>query len=174
MKNISKKRKIVFAVFLALTLVWMGVLFGFSESDGETSKTHSKGISEKVALTIEPDYEIPERVIKGDFMYNVITVVRKGAHMIAYALLGILTYVTAGALCLKGARVLKPAIYSVPISVLYAVSDEIHQSFVEGRMGTVTDVLIDSTGVLLGTTVAALAFLLAYRIKRKKYEWLHK
>lgn len=34
------------------------------------------------------------------------------------------------------------------ITVLYAVSDEYHQTFVEGRHGAPRDVLIDSAGVL--------------------------
>lgn len=35
------------------------------------------------------------------------------------------------------------------LAVLYAASDEWHQSFVDGRHGTPTDVLIDTVGVLL-------------------------
>ena len=35
------------------------------------------------------------------------------------------------------------------LAVLYATSDEWHQSFVEGRHGTPTDVLIDTAGVLV-------------------------
>ena len=33
------------------------------------------------------------------------------------------------------------------ISVAYAVSDEIHQTFIEGRHGTPVDVMIDSVGI---------------------------
>ncbi len=35
------------------------------------------------------------------------------------------------------------------LAILYAASDEWHQSFVEGRHGTPTDVLIDTAGVLV-------------------------
>ena len=38
---------------------------------------------------------------------------------------------------------------SAALAILYAASDEWHQSFVEGRHGTPTDVLIDTAGVLL-------------------------
>ncbi|MFM9128035.1 MAG: VanZ family protein [Solirubrobacterales bacterium] len=34
------------------------------------------------------------------------------------------------------------------ITVAYAISDEYHQSFVDGRVGSVRDVLIDTAGVL--------------------------
>jgi VanZ family protein len=42
-------------------------------------------------------------------------------------------------------RALAPA---VAIAVAYAITDEIHQTFVDGRVGTPRDVLIDSAGVL--------------------------
>lgn len=39
------------------------------------------------------------------------------------------------------------------VTVLYAISDEWHQSFTEGRHGTPTDVAIDAAGVLLAWLV---------------------
>jgi VanZ family protein len=44
-----------------------------------------------------------------------------------------------------GRRALAPA---VAIAIGYAVTDEIHQTFVDGRVGTPRDVLIDTAGVL--------------------------
>jgi VanZ family protein len=37
------------------------------------------------------------------------------------------------------------------ISVAYAVSDEYHQSFIEGRSGSPLDVALDTAGVILGS-----------------------
>lgn len=42
-------------------------------------------------------------------------------------------------------RALLPAL---GIAIAYAITDEIHQTFVDGRVGTWTDVLIDSAGAL--------------------------
>ena len=36
---------------------------------------------------------------------------------------------------------------SIAIALLYAASDELHQSFVEGRVGSPVDVCIDAAGV---------------------------
>ena len=41
------------------------------------------------------------------------------------------------------------------VAVLYAISDELHQSFVAGRQGAVLDVVIDSAGVVAGVLLAA-------------------
>ena len=46
------------------------------------------------------------------------------------------------------------ALAAAAIAIGYAISDEYHQSFVDGREGAPRDVLIDSAGVLL----AALAY----------------
>ncbi|MBA2506124.1 MAG: VanZ family protein [Thermoleophilaceae bacterium] len=73
-------------------------------------------------------------------------VLRKIAHA---GIFGLLCFLWWRAL---GGR-LGPAI---AITVLYAISDEWHQTFVEGRHGSAVDVLIDSAGALAA----------AYAIKR--------
>ena len=40
--------------------------------------------------------------------------------------------------------------------ILYAASDEFHQLFVPGRSGQITDVLIDSGGLLAGILLVVL------------------
>jgi hypothetical protein len=40
----------------------------------------------------------------------------------------------------------KIAIWAIILTVLYAISDEYHQSFIPGRTATVRDVMIDSAG----------------------------
>ena len=66
------------------------------------------------------------------------TILRKAAHMAEYGLLWFLWY---------RALELRNPLPAVAITLAYAASDEIHQSFVEGRHGTPVDVLIDAVGV---------------------------
>jgi VanZ family protein len=47
----------------------------------------------------------------------------------------------------------KHLIWTIVISFLYAISDEIHQLFVPGRFSTMNDVLIDSFGMLLAILI---------------------
>ncbi|TMM25763.1 MAG: VanZ family protein [Actinobacteria bacterium] len=70
------------------------------------------------------------------------TILRKGAHVTEYAILGLLLLRAVG-------REL-PAFL---IGVGYAITDELHQHFVRGRHASPVDVAIDSTGVLLGILV---------------------
>jgi hypothetical protein len=63
---------------------------------------------------------------------------RKLAHLAEYAVLGALL-----------ARAL-PEFAAQWAGIAYAASDEFHQAFVPGRFGSLLDVAIDATGVLLG------------------------
>jgi len=69
-------------------------------------------------------------------------VARKGAHMTAYAILYGLSWRASG----ERSR-------SLGICLVYAISDEWHQSFVSGRVGTPWDVLIDMLGAGLASLV---------------------
>ena len=71
-------------------------------------------------------------------------ILRKCAHFSEFALLAALWW-RALAGRIGGRRALYPA---VVIAIVYAISDEFHQTFVETRVGTVWDVLIDSAGAL--------------------------
>lgn len=53
------------------------------------------------------------------------------------------------------------------ISVLFAISDEIHQFFILNRVASIFDVLIDSVGILIGYIVHALTNKSKYGIKLK-------
>ena len=66
-------------------------------------------------------------------------VLRKLAHACEFALLGALLL-----------RALHKALPAIGVGVAYAASDELHQHFVEGRVGAPLDVLIDSVGVAIG------------------------
>jgi len=69
-------------------------------------------------------------------------VLRKLAHAAEYAVLGALL-----------ARATGRAGLAVALGALYALSDEIHQSFVPGRVGSPLDVAIDVVGVAIGVAL---------------------
>ena len=71
-------------------------------------------------------------------------VLRKLAHAAEFAILGVLLL-----------RALEHAWAAFWLGVAYAVADEIHQSFVAGRVGSTLDVAIDAAGVAVGVVLAA-------------------
>src|SRR5512137_637837 len=78
--------------------------------------------------------------------------VKKGGHAIGYALLGLsYFYALPGRLSIP-----YRAVMALLMAVLFSLSDEFHQSFVEGRTSTVRDVLIDTGGATLALFAAAI------------------
>ena len=52
---------------------------------------------------------------------------------------------------------------SVCLGMMYATSDEIHQSFTPGRTPKITDVYIDTLGVILGILLILLGIKIYYK-----------
>lgn len=110
----------------------MGVIFFFSHQSGTESASLSGWFVERVTNLAPLEPEV------------VSLLVRKGAHVSEYAILGALL------MWAWRARSLRAALGPAAIGVLFAVSDEVHQAFVPGRAGQVSDVLIDSVGIAIG------------------------
>ncbi|MDY7040126.1 MAG: VanZ family protein [Chloroflexota bacterium] len=70
---------------------------------------------------------------------------KKMAHFLEYAILAFLWWRALSGGDLHAGR---PLIVAGMASILYAVSDEYHQTFVPGRHGQVWDVAVDSAGVI--------------------------
>jgi VanZ family protein len=69
-------------------------------------------------------------------------VLRKLAHAAEYAVLGALLV-----------RATAKAELALVLGTIYAVSDEVHQAFVPGRMGSPLDVALDAVGVVCGVVL---------------------
>jgi VanZ family protein len=66
-------------------------------------------------------------------------VLRKLAHLGEYAVLGLLL-----------ARATRRPVAAALLAAAYAATDEVHQTFVEGRHGAPRDVAIDTLGAIVG------------------------
>jgi VanZ family protein len=78
--------------------------------------------------------------------------VKKGAHAVGYAMLAVAYFI---ALPSRLSPVYR-GVLSFLMAVLFALSDEFHQSFVRSRHSALRDVGIDSLGAALALLVAAL------------------
>ncbi len=91
-------------------------------------------------------------------------ILRKMAHMFEYAVLFLLSRRAFFNTVNKNFSIA----FGVIFALLYAASDEYHQSFIVGRVGCVKDVLIDCVGILLG-----LLCLYLY-VRKNKFENVNK
>lgn len=105
-------------IFWLPTLIWAGIIFAFSN--------HS--------------------VIRTSEFFFADFILKKTAHFTEYLILFVLVYRSFKNTIIPGKN--KCLYLSLILTVLYAISDEIHQTFVPGREGRPRDVFIDSLGIV--------------------------
>ena len=137
-------KKIILFILLAACMI---MIFLFSSQNAEISGNLSEGITYRIACIFVQDFktfstEKQTEIVEGMHFY-----IRKAAHFSEYALLGMLTFLNA---CQYFSKTKTRFLITLPFCLLYASADEFHQLFVPGRSGKVIDVLIDSSGALLG------------------------
>lgn len=128
---------------LVLLILWMGIIFYFSAQPSQESTIQTN-------IVVDVMYKIYCNIFGGKLDFNTFNgflfkPVRKIAHFSEYALLGILAYIN-----IKEYINRKPYIASIIFSLLYAISDEIHQIFVPGRYCAILDMAIDVCGATVG------------------------
>lgn len=138
----SRLRLIIFSI---LSLAWMGVIFFFSAQSGESSDSQS-GFVVDIIKAVLPFNISDEGIDTLSFL------VRKLAHFTEYAILGIF-YIQTLIAGDKRERELRWLIISALMCFIYAVTDEFHQSFTDGRSPAVMDVFIDTAGGLSGAAI---------------------
>lgn len=141
-------------ISIILVIGWMAVIFSFSAQEASQSSRQSEGFIEAAGRFIEKVFGTEYKMDKETF-FNVESFVRKGAHFFSYMVLGVLVRN-----CFGKFKVSKKNIVSLAVCLIYAASDEIHQLFVPGRSGQVSDVLLDFAGSITGV----LLFIMACRI----------
>jgi VanZ family protein len=90
---------------------------------------------------------------------------KKGAHMAAYAVLLVLWWrALSAAGRLRSTSPTAAVIIAWTLTVLYAASDEYHQRYVPGRHGRLTDATIDA----VGASLAVLGLWLGVRLHARR------
>lgn len=140
-----KTRKIIVGL---LALLWMILIFVFSSQTGKESSGLSDTITNFIIKIFYKDYNNFDLSRQQNIYANLSTFVRKSAHACEYGVLSLLVYVF-----ILEKKNIYLIIVPVLFSLLYAISDEIHQIFVNGRVGSIIDVLIDTSGSFVFTMI---------------------
>ena len=179
-----KKINVIFII------IWMSIIFIFSSMPSEESNEKSKATiketieilnqtsvskqNESLSQTESGNTEKGTETIKENNAQNqneeqliekLNKPLRKCMHATEYLILSILILN-----CLRNYEIeeWKAIKISIIISFLYACTDELHQLFVEGRTSQVTDVLIDTTGAIIGVTIFTILLSIILNIKNTK------
>lgn len=132
-------------LFTTLTILWMLVIFMFSAKPADESTQMSRSVGKIVGEIFITDFNEWPEDRQELFAERIDHPVRKCAHASEYAILGILLCLSISCYWTE-----KCQVFAFALGAVYAAGDEFHQLFVEGRSCQVTDVLIDSMGVLAG------------------------
>lgn len=160
-----KKKNLIITFLLLFVLLWMGTIFYLSSMNTNESNGRSKiivsDIIEFVGKTTHHEYTLKE---KEALVEKFNKPIRKCAHASVYFVLSILVlnFLLALHSNLEKKYVLV-FFMTIFICFLFALTDEYHQTFVYGRTGQFSDVLIDTSGAL----IAASIFTILYKKKKK-------
>lgn len=139
----NKKFILIFSWISVIS--WFLLIYHFSAQPAINSNNFSIGISESIIENVEK--VSPNKVLDINKLNHLI---RKNAHFFIYLVLAFLVLNA-----FKLSRILgdKKFIIAFCICFSYAVIDEFHQLYVEGRVGQAKDVYIDSVGIILGLSL---------------------
>lgn len=150
-------------IVIILLIVTFRIIFGFSSQDGEKSGTISKQITEFVTKDIKSIQSL-EKNEKEIVLKKIEHVIRKLAHFSLYTVVGILVMSLMKTYKMEN---LGRISISLLVGVLYAISDEVHQSFVPGRGPSAQDILIDTLGIVFGLLIVT-GFIKFYKFLKGK------
>lgn len=137
-------------ISIILVIVWMSLIFILSSSNSNESNEQSGRIVTFISQIFN---------ISNIEMLNY--VIRKIAHITEFFVLGILVMNLIH--CYN-----KKTYIAIILCIIYAISDEFHQSLVPGRSPQIYDVLIDTVGSSLGISIYKLLTKIANINKVKK------
>ena len=172
------KGKILKIISTIFVLVWMITVFIFSSQDGTQTLNTSGAFIQVIDSTlnnVESNNTNKTDTVntqdnnnkKYNYSQELQTFVRKNAHYFLYTVGGIILSVFFYAFLKENKKIYAFAILT---GTIYAMSDEFHQKFIAGRTSRITDVGIDTLGVITGTILFMVFINILIRSKKKKSE----
>lgn len=153
--------RIITMIFLVLTFI---SIFNFSNQDGQTSGGLSRKVARKMVDVFPYTKNLKEEA-KNKIVEKSQPIIRKGAHLSIYTLVGILimSFISTYKIHLK-----YKFLISILVGLIYASSYEIHQSFIPDRTASIIDVGIDTSGVLIGIMLVLIIISVYKSLTEKK------
>ena len=147
---------------ILVIVIWLITIFKFSSQVSNESLNMSNKFMYKVVSILEGKDLTEAR--KKELTKKYTKVVRKSAHFFLYFILGgLFFWLFCDIIKIHSLLV----IITITCCLLYAISDEWHQSYVPGRTARGFDVIIDTAGATLSTT---LLFMIYKDIETNKYK----
>ncbi|MBQ4119242.1 MAG: VanZ family protein [Clostridia bacterium] len=150
---------------IILLVLWMGFIFYMSAQPAEVSSEISGSVIEIIAEKVYPNFAELSSVEKTEVVASFQFVARKSAHIIAFAVLGVLSFLSF--VSYRRLRFSVRMLLSALLCLLYAASDEYHQRFVSGRSCELRDFLLDAAGIIGAILICLLLVKIIPPLRRK-------
>ncbi len=123
--------------------IWMGLIYYASTGVGSAKNT---------SRIIGPLLRWIFGAVSDETVWSIQFYIRKTGHAVGYAVLAILCWwaLTHPPRWTRDAWQTRNALIAWSIASVYAITDEIHQSFIPSRQGSALDVLLDACGACAG------------------------
>lgn len=155
----NKKKLIILSIIVTIAITWCATIFKFSAMNSETSNGKSTGIVEQAIVKvldatneagITDSHPDDEKLAKAANLIN--APLRKVVHATVYFVLAIIL-LALGRIIFGSKKYLLTCVITILLCFIFAMTDEYHQTFVDGRTGQFMDVLIDTAGACIGTAL---------------------
>lgn len=136
-------------IYTFLLVIWMIIIFIFSNQSGTNSLKVSDNLTRNTINTVNKitNTEMKKKD-KDKLVLNSRFIVRKIAHFTLYFILGILVYLTLSSYNIKK----NILIFSILFVFIYAISDEVHQLLLQSRTFRFLDIFIDTIAGSISST----------------------
>lgn len=158
----NKIKRIIFTI---LIIINCATIFYFSHQVADDSSKQSSRVVEFISNIIPfiKNMEEPNKTILKEEILT--PIIRKTAHFSIYAMLGLL--MMNFMLTIENKKMYKRVIIALMFCFIYSITDEFHQTFIPGRSGEIRDVLIDTSGAIVGILFTIAVMMIIKRIKSK-------
>lgn len=162
----SRRTVILRLVLAVLILLNMAMIFRFSNEDAQVSTSTSGKVAETTArATNYSHYKEKTEPEQKKIVQKMQFPIRKIAHMTEFGTLAGLIFLL---LLTYPGRAVPRAAASVAAAAVYAVSDELHQKFMVGRVSNIRDIILFDTGGALIVCSLILTVVLLFRRSRNR------
>lgn len=143
------------------TIICMVAIFLFSaQTTTESNKYSKRVVNQIVETTIKLRQADITEIKKNEIENKLNYVARKLMHATIFFVLGIFVFATTANIFTKRRTAI---FFTLGICIACAITDEIHQLFVDGRTTQLLDVIIDT----IGASIAIVVMILIKLIRRK-------
>ena len=144
-------------IFLLIVILWGMVIFYASSRSSKESNSNSKRIITYVltkSISITNKYHITNIDLSNDNVSRMVLIInkplRKVVHYLIYFVLAVFVYLLFYSL---GCTRFKILLFTCLLCFFYSLTDEVHQTRVDGRSGQFLDCIIDTSGAITSSLI---------------------